>query len=256
MPPAASVGHDSRSSGIAQASGPAQASGTAQTSGIVEVAPMGVYDRRGVAATALTAHRGRRTLHAVDPRPTIRLGERAYMGAGDISEAAFERAGGVLVRALTGLSIEQLRKQPAGPESNPIGWLAWHLSRVHDNNFSTLLAEEQVWVSEGWCDRFRLSPETGSGSRSTLDEVRAFDPIGSELLIGYWGAVRAQSHRFLERLRDEELDTPTKHPASYAGPSGETFKLTIARTTGDTIQHIGQVAYARGLVDRHGWYGA
>ena len=36
----------------------------------------------------------------------------------------------------------------------------------------------------------------------------------------------------------------------------ETVKATIARSTSDTFQHIGQIAYVRGLVDKHGWYGA
>jgi hypothetical protein len=51
------------------------------------------------------------------------------MGAGTVPDATFDRVGGIFLRALDGLSIEQLRKQPAGPESNPIGWIAFHLSR-------------------------------------------------------------------------------------------------------------------------------
>ena len=178
------------------------------------------------------------------------------MGAGDVSDALCERAGGVLLRALTDLSVEQLKTQPAGPESNPIGWLSWHLSRVHDASFSNLLdREETEWVAGRWYDKFGLQADTGSGGRSTLDEVRAFDPIDSATLIGYWESVRTRSREFLVQLRDEDLDKPT--PNRHGGPPGqETYKVTIARTTGDTIQHIGQVAYARGLVDVHGWYGA
>ena len=67
------------------------------------------------------------------------------MSAGTVPQATLERIGGVLLRALDGLSVEQLRSQPAGPDSNPIGWLAFHLSRVHDSNFSNLLGKEQAW---------------------------------------------------------------------------------------------------------------
>ena len=176
------------------------------------------------------------------------------MSTGAISQAAFERIGDTLVRALTGLTAEQLRRQPAGPESNPIGWVTWHLSRAHDTNFSNLLGREQAWRADGWWERFRLSPETKSGGRSTLDEVRAFDPIDADTLIGYWLAARARSHEVLEGLRDADLDKPT--PAGASQVQNETFKQTIARITSDTFQHVGQVCYARGLVDRHGWYGA
>ncbi len=177
------------------------------------------------------------------------------MAAGDISQAAFDRIGDTLVKALAGLSYDQIKKQPAGPDSNPIGWMAWHLTRVHDNNFSNLLGQEPAWTAEGWCQRFGLPPETGTGGRATLDEVRAFDPKGADTLIGYWQAARARSREFLERLLDEDLDKPTPARPGSATPP-ETFKVTVARVTSDAFQHVGQICYARGLVDRHGWYGA
>lgn len=177
------------------------------------------------------------------------------MAAGDVSNAAFDRAGSVLKRALTGISADQIRQQPAGPESNPIGWLSWHLTRVHDRTFSTLLGKPELWSSDGWAERFKLSAETGTGGRNTLDEVRAFDPISPDNLLAYWEAVRDQRSRpFLEGLADSDLDTPT--PGEPVMPPNETIKIAIARVTSDAIQHIGQIAYARGLVDRHGWYGA
>ncbi|MCH8848339.1 MAG: DinB family protein [Chloroflexi bacterium] len=178
------------------------------------------------------------------------------MSAGTIPQAAFDRIDGVMKRALAGLTVEQLRTQPAGPESNPIGWIAWHLSRTHDTNFSNLLGQEQAWVAEQWFERFGLPADCGTGNGDSLDDVRAFDPIDAETTLGHWEAARARSRAFLEALTDADLDTPT--PARpNAGPANtqETYKLTVARVTSDTFQHIGQIAYARGLVDRHGWYG-
>ncbi len=177
------------------------------------------------------------------------------MGAGTVSDALFDRVGGVFLRALDGLSIEQLRKQPAGPESNPIGWIAFHLTRVHDATFSNLLGKDQVWIEGKWYQRFNLPPETKSLSGSTLDQVRAFDPVGSDVLASYWQAARARSHEFLESLRYEDIEAlAPMRPDSTFPP--ETHRLTIARVTSDASQHIGQVAYVRGLVDRYGWYGA
>ena len=161
----------------------------------------------------------------------------------------------MLARALDGLSIEQLKKQPAGPESNPIGWLAFHLIRVHDNNFSNLLGREPIWITEKWYERFGLPSETGSLGGSTLDQVRAFEPASAEVFSAYWEAARAYSREFLLALKDDEIDNPTPPRPGSATPP-ETYKETIARATSDTSQHIGQIAYARGLVDKHGWYGA
>ena len=101
------------------------------------------------------------------------------MSAGTIPQAAFDRIDSVMKRALAGLSAEQLRTQPAGPDSNPIGWMAWHLSRVHDTNFSNLLGQGQAWVTEGWHERFGLPAALGSGGGDSLDDVRAFDPIAA-----------------------------------------------------------------------------
>lgn len=174
------------------------------------------------------------------------------MSAGEISNAAYDRIGGVFQRALTGLTIEQLKAQPSGPESNPIGWLAWHLSRTQDKNYSQLLGEDELWAAGGWCARFGLPADRGTGNGDSLEQVRAFDPIDSDTLIAYFEAARERSRRFLESVTDDDLEKP-----SAAGVvRDETIKLSVARVTGDLIQHTGQIAYVRGLVDRHGWYGA
>ena len=115
------------------------------------------------------------------------------MGAGTISDATFDRVGAVLTRALDGLTIDQLKKQPAGPESNSIGWLAFHLIRVHDINFSNLLQREAAWSAEKWYEKFGMMVETGALGGSTLDEVRAFEPASAEVFAGYWEAARARS---------------------------------------------------------------
>ena len=174
------------------------------------------------------------------------------MSAGEISNAAYDRIGGVFQRALTGLSIEQLGEQPSGPESNPIGWLAWHLTRTQDKTYSQLLGEEEAWTAGRWCERFGQPSDRGTGNGDSLEQVRAFDPIDSDTLIAYFEAARAKSRRFLDGVTDDDLEKP-----SAAGVArDETIKLSIARVTGDLIQHTGQIAYIRGLVDRHGWYGA
>jgi DinB superfamily len=36
-----------------------------------------------------------------------------------------------------------------GPGANPIGWLAWHLTRSHDRNVSELSGHAQLWIAGG-----------------------------------------------------------------------------------------------------------
>ena len=174
------------------------------------------------------------------------------MSAGEISNAAYARIGGVFNRALTGLSIEQLKAQPSGPEGNPIGWTAWHLTRTQDMNYSRLLGTEEAWVADGWHERFGLAPDRGTGNGDSLEQVRGFDPVDAETLMAYFEAARAKSRAFLEAVKDEDLEKPS----AVGVPQNETIKISIARVTGDLIQHTGQIAYVRGLVDKHGWYGA
>ena len=94
------------------------------------------------------------------------------MSAGEISNAAYDRIGGVFHRALTDLTPEQLKEQPYGPESNPIGWLAWHLSRTQDKNYSELLGEEEAWTADGWHERFGLPTDRGTGNGDSLEQVQ------------------------------------------------------------------------------------
>lgn len=175
------------------------------------------------------------------------------MGVGTISNAAYDRIGGVLERALDGLTLEQLTTQPAGPESNPIGWLTWHLTRTQDRNYSILANKTSLWVEEKWYEKFNLPEITGTGNGDSLEQVRNFDPISSDILLSYFKAARERSRAFLEALNEEDLDSPSPEPMRERD---KIIKVSIGRVTGDLMQHIGQVAYIRGLVDKHGWYGA
>jgi len=174
------------------------------------------------------------------------------MSEGELSNAAYDRIGGVLKRALTGLTVDQLKAQPAGPESNPIGWLAWHIARVQDKNFSALLKQKEAWANAKWCDKFGIDLDSGTGTGHSQEQVRAFDPVSSDLLLAYFEAARTKSREYLEKVTAEDLNRPS--PEGF--PSTEVIRVSVARVTGDLIQHVGQIAYIRGLVDKHGWYGA
>ncbi|MHB9091196.1 MAG: DinB family protein, partial [Chloroflexota bacterium] len=66
---------------------------------------------------------------------------------------AFGRVEDALAEALNGLEPADLRQMPT-PDTNSIGWLAWHLTRVQDDHVSDLMGEQQLYLREGWHARF------------------------------------------------------------------------------------------------------
>ena len=74
--------------------------------------------------------------------------------------------------ACDGLTDEQFFCQPT-PETNPIAWLIWHMSRARDVITSNISGENQVWISNGWADRFGLDAED-VGIGDSPEKVAAF----------------------------------------------------------------------------------
>ncbi|MBY8874765.1 DinB family protein [Micromonospora sp. PLK6-60] len=150
-----------------------------------------------------------------------------------------------LVRsAVDGLSAEQLRQAPA-PGANPVGWLVWHLTRVQDHHVADLLGEEQVWVSGDWAPRFGLKADpddTGYGHGPA--EIAAVRPEGSTALIGYFTAVADRTQRFLAGLTAADLD----RVVDEAWDPPVTLGVRLVSVAEDDLQHAGQAAYVRGLI--------
>ena len=75
---------------------------------------------------------------------------------------ALERNWGMVDRAIDGLSDETLARRISDSD-NSIGWLLFHMSRVVDVFMnSRFQGNPQIWIEDGWCERFGLSddPET------------------------------------------------------------------------------------------------
>ena len=90
----------------------------------------------------------------------------------EIVKAVLDRNDAILLRALEGLTVDELQVQ-TGPDSNPIGWLMWHLSRVQDNHFSAMEDKEHAWVTEGWNKKFdRADKPTSDRGRGHTSEYR------------------------------------------------------------------------------------
>jgi uncharacterized damage-inducible protein DinB len=164
--------------------------------------------------------------------------------------SALSKADLTLKRSLEGLSREELMQQPAGEGSNPIGWLAWHLTFVRDIHGSRIAEEETVWRSQKWYEKLGLGETPPKYKPAT---VGAFDPVSAELLLAYYEAVQEATARRAAALNSEDWDRQLLQPDPARSP--ETVSELFARIINDNVQHIGQIAYLRGLIKGQGWYG-
>ncbi|MFE8938958.1 DUF664 domain-containing protein [Streptomyces sp. NPDC007872] len=149
--------------------------------------------------------------------------------------------------AVEGLTEDELAAR-IDPDANSIAWLVWHLTRVQDDHLAGAFGTAQVWTADGWADRFGLPfPEKETGYGQTPDRAgRVRAP--AELLLGYHDAVHdrtaelvgAVTNADLDRIVDEAWDPPV------------TLGVRLVSVIADDLQHAGQAAYVRGVVERGG----
>ncbi len=171
--------------------------------------------------------------------------------AAQLAKGVLDRNETILFKALEGLTAEDLRLQPE-PDSNPIGWLMWHLSRVQDNHVSAMAGKQHVWITEGWNARFNRQdqPPADRGRGHTSEQVREFRAPDVETLVGYYKAVRAATNAFLDSLSDADLDRPVP---TVEGNDTVPLRTRLEMFLVDGLQHSGQIAYLRGLLKGKGW---
>ena len=146
--------------------------------------------------------------------------------------------------AVTDLTREQLARPPAAG-ANPIGWLVWHAARVQDGHMAEILEREQLWTEADWAGRFGLEPDpANSGYGHTATEVAAVAPEGPDVLVGYLAAVDERTRAFLRGVVDDDLDRIVDR--NWDPPV--TLGVRLVSIADDCLQHVGQAAYARGLL--------
>lgn len=168
------------------------------------------------------------------------------MTSADLLVDAFGRIREVVHDAVDGLSAEDLAFR-VDPEANSIAWLVWHLSRIADDHVSELAGTEQAWLARGWADRFNLpfGPRaTGYGHGG--DDVAAVQVKSGEMLTGYFDAVYEETIRYVGGLTDEDL--PRIVDDAWDPPV--TLGVRLISVISDGLQHAGQAAFIRGIVER------
>jgi uncharacterized damage-inducible protein DinB len=148
--------------------------------------------------------------------------------------------------AVDGLAPELLVTSPE-PGSNTIGWLVWHLTRVQDHHVAELLGEDQVWTTGAWAARFGLEPDPrNTGYGHGPDDVTAVRPDAADALVGYYEAVAEVTARLLATVTPDDLDRIVDR--RWDPPV--TLGVRLVSVADDDIQHAGQAAYVRGLLER------
>jgi hypothetical protein len=167
----------------------------------------------------------------------------------DISELLTDLYGRIppLAReAVAGLGADQLCRAPA-PGANTIGWLVWHLARIEDHQVAEMFDRDQIWVSDGWAERFAMEPDPSNhGYGHTAEEAAAVRPDGPEILVDYLDAVDNRTQGILRALSATDLDRVID--SSYDPPV--TVGVRLISIADDCLQHAGQANYLRGVF---GW---
>lgn len=158
---------------------------------------------------------------------------------------AFGRVREAVHGAVEGLTAEQLVHR-VDPEANTIAWLVWHISRIQDDHVAALAGVEQVWHRDGWMARMALPfgpDEHGYGHG--VEEVSAVD-VPAELLLGYHDAVHDRTVAYLagldEATYEDVVDRSWDPPVTRA--------VRLVSVVADNLQHAGQAAFVRGIVER------
>ncbi|GGQ89808.1 mycothiol transferase [Streptomyces flaveolus] len=166
------------------------------------------------------------------------------MHAKDILIEGYGRIQEEVHAAVEGLDPDGLNARPTD-DANSVAWLVWHLTRVQDDHIADAFGLGQVWLSQDWEKRFGLDlPRRDTGYGHSSAKVAKVRVDSADLLTGYYDAVHEQTlgvlrslaAKDLERVVDDNWDPPV------------TLGVRLVSVLSDDLQHVGQAAYVRGLV--------
>lgn len=174
------------------------------------------------------------------------MGDYGRMNTAEVLTDAFGRVQEEVHTVVEGLSPEDLAFRP-DDGANSIAWLIWHLTRVQDDHVADAAGRDQVWITEGWADRFDLplgEDETGYGH--SAKQVASVRGISADQLAGYYDAVHEQTLSYVGACDDAALD----RVVDERWTPHVTLGVRLISVISDCLQHSGQAAYVRGLLER------
>jgi len=167
----------------------------------------------------------------------------------DILIDGFTRVRDSLHRMLPDLSDEDLAREP----HPSMGWLAWRLDAVMDNNASRLAGKNQLWLGDDWGARFGMTPslyDFGRSAAHTREQVRVFR-ASAELLLAYHDAVYERMKTYLSGLSDAELARELDERQYQPLP---TVAVRLVSVLENAMTNQGQIGYLKAYHRLGGWF--
>ncbi|MBT7856454.1 MAG: DinB family protein [Nitrospinaceae bacterium] len=172
------------------------------------------------------------------------------MEATELIEKLLDMNEGAIEMALDGLPDEQFNEAPT-TETNHIGWILWHKTRVEDAVIAHVSGGSQVWTDGGWGEKFGVDPAPNNiGLGHSLETVHAIKPSKAGLS-EYAKAVREKTKAALKTISPEELDKEI--PDFIPNQTIRAGVLLGRALLIDNVMHSGQVMYLRGYYTGFGW---
>jgi hypothetical protein len=142
-----------------------------------------------------------------------------------------------------GLDLTEAMAPPA-PGANPVAWLLWHIARVQDHHVADVMHTDQIWIHDDWARRFGLDADPSNiGYGHRAEDVAAVRPDTIQLLVDYLGVVHARSTTWIKSLAEADFD----RIVDKRWDPPVTLGVRLVSVADDSLQHLGQAAYARGL---------
>jgi uncharacterized damage-inducible protein DinB len=146
---------------------------------------------------------------------------------------------------LDDLGDDELVARPVAG-ANTVAWLVWHLTRVMDDHLADAFDRDQVWIADGWAKRFGLPFSDGAtGYGQSADDVGRVRVTG-DLLRGYHEATQRFAADLVRSVSEEQLDVIVDR--RWDPPV--TMAVRLVSLVNDATQHVGQAAYAAGILLR------
>lgn len=161
-------------------------------------------------------------------------------------EDSLNREQQLLQEVVSDIIPEELTWRP-GPDANPMGWILWHMLRVEDM-WAQFFAQRQLelWERDGWHEKFGL-PTRDTGFGHTPEQVAAFPALDLPTLLQYGEAVRAGTLEYLMSLGPEDFRLMPRADRPDVWWHSFSVEAMFRQIIGETYQHLGQLAYLKGL---------
>jgi ADP-ribose pyrophosphatase YjhB (NUDIX family) len=207
-----------------------------------EVSEVGFFELEGLPPLAFS-----RDNQILEAWQNLRNSRRdTSMEVGSFISEALTRQHDSLLQEVQDLTPEELAWRP-GPEANPIGWVLWHVIRVEDMWLQFFAQRKlELWESQGWHVKFNL-PARDNGFGHTPEQVGDFPALDLTELLAYFAQVRTSTLDYLQGLSPEQLEErPRENRPEMT--VGSMFRQIL----GEVYQHLGHIAYLKGLLRSRG----